>query len=1166
VNGGEAPFYRIGGTLPGDVPSYVPRRADIELYGRLTLGEFCYVLTTRQMGKSSLVVRVAKRLRSEPGNYVVVLDLSRYGQNLTIEQWYNGLIGDLGKELGLLREMQARPASQTGALQRWMQAIEEFALPQCPKRLVIFIDEIDIVRSLKFSTDEFFAAIREFYNRRSQDPQLERLTFCLLGVATPSDLIRDSQMTPFNIGHRIDLDDFRLEEAAHLAEGLGHEEATARRLLGRVFYWTGGHPYLTQKLCDKVARSVEVHGSKDVDRLCAELFLNAGAREKDDNLIFVRKHLLESGGDAAGILNLYARIRRGKRVRDDEPNPILSTMRLSGIVRSHRGDLRVRNRLYFRAFDEQWIRSNTPLDEARRQRAAFRRGLLRGAVIGACVLLALAGLAFCLWYWDSNLRVKSTYYTTVVRRFGVPEGIGPLPDEAARHRKATFRLLHRAGRVVRCEVVDATGAPSSRLGLDSFDLSHQQGAANRSAASPCRWDFLRDDDGHIISQMAYDRVGQLVETMIWTLSGGPAIARVHWTGSDGSPRHPSGSTADSVRVHLTPEGFAHEIRYVHGHGNHRNGSPRDRSLGRSFKVDPRGLTVGLTYVGGDGEPAGQADGCASETFAYDSEGREIQVTHLDGRGRPNRFHDGSCGRRTAYDRWGNPIEVTYLDEGGRPVSNNQGYARIVSEYDDRGNAVKQAYFDERGRPALHKDGYAGFTAAYDAQGNRTDVAYFDKAGARAFHKDGYSRAVTRHDAQGNETEESYLDEKDGPTIMRMGYARLRILYNDRGLKSAESYYGTDNDPVANDEGYASVTWEYDERGNQVRAEFCGPSGQLVATKDGYASWLARHDEQGNEISVAYFNTDGQPCRRRQGYARCDKTYSEAGSVIETAYFDERGQPVNRNLPNRSESYARLVLKYDERNRLVEVAAYDAQGKPTTYRGRFIRRTKMDEYGNPIRNTFLGTDERLLYYSRTAYGFRRNEVERRVFEPDGDFRVASSFHAEYDLRGNQVLRGSIDKDGRPSYFRFGYTRIESEYNGHGKCTQRAYYSADGRLVPGDSGYARGVKVYDRLGNVVSESYYAPDGTLTRVKAGGYARAERRFNHLGKLVEERFFGADAKPVLCDAGFARRTIDYDRGGILIQENLFDVADRPVGAILGSAHEAMWDDEEGSSGEILP
>src|SRR5262249_6520145 len=136
-----------------------------------------------------------------------------------------------------------------------------------PQRIVLFIDEIDTVRGLPFSTDEFFAAIRQCYNLRAEDPEFERLTFCLLGVASPTDLIRDSRLTPFNIGTRIELTDFTGEEALPLAAGLGdvhhgdtetrrantekaseRTEAEARRLLRRVLYWTGGHPYLTQRL------------------------------------------------------------------------------------------------------------------------------------------------------------------------------------------------------------------------------------------------------------------------------------------------------------------------------------------------------------------------------------------------------------------------------------------------------------------------------------------------------------------------------------------------------------------------------------------------------------------------------------------------------------------------------------------------------------------------------------------------------------------------------------------------------------------------------------------------------------------------------------------------------------------------------------------------------
>ncbi len=59
----QAPFYITGGTLPVDAGSYVPRAADEELYETLLARKFCYILTSRQVGKSSLMVRAAVRLR-----------------------------------------------------------------------------------------------------------------------------------------------------------------------------------------------------------------------------------------------------------------------------------------------------------------------------------------------------------------------------------------------------------------------------------------------------------------------------------------------------------------------------------------------------------------------------------------------------------------------------------------------------------------------------------------------------------------------------------------------------------------------------------------------------------------------------------------------------------------------------------------------------------------------------------------------------------------------------------------------------------------------------------------------------------------------------------------------------------------------------------------------
>jgi len=476
-------FFVAGGALQADADSYVARVADTELLEALRHGEFCYVLTSRQMGKSSLMVRTAVQLRQE-GSAVVIIDLTAIGQNLDVDQWYFSMLCHVGEKLDLEQEMEAYwDANQRRApLHRFIGAIKEVYLERKRKPLVIFVDEIDAVRSLqKFSADEFFAGIRECYNRRPEDPKLERLTFCLLGVATPSDLIRDERITPFNIGHAVELGDFTPSDAVVLAGGLSPHHDTARVLLDRVLWWTSGQPYLTQKLCAEVAQA-KVHLPRDVDAACERIFLSPEARERDDNLHFVRDRLLRSEQDRAALLDTYAKVCRGERLADDHLNPILNELRLSGVVRVVNGHLHPRNRIYSNVFDLKWVQKNLPNAEVRRQRAAFYRGVRRVAGVAAVVLIVMGALVLYAWRStqaekaateskrkaDENLlreagRTKAALdqlVQTQTKIEGLLEALTPLVTE-----KSGKLILDRAEDVVRSVTSSSADDPRVVLGV-----------------------------------------------------------------------------------------------------------------------------------------------------------------------------------------------------------------------------------------------------------------------------------------------------------------------------------------------------------------------------------------------------------------------------------------------------------------------------------------------------------------------------------------------------------------------------------------------------------------------------------------------------------------------------------------------------------------------------
>jgi WD40 repeat protein len=350
--------YKVGGSLSENAPSYVVRKADFDLYNELKAGNFCYIFNSRQMGKTSLQVRTIKRLQAE-GIACTTIDISGRGsKDINPEQWYAGIVYTLVANFEIANPSEFirtswKENSELSPLQRLDIFIEEILLEHTKSKIVIFIDEIDSILSLNFPCDDFFSWIRSCYEKRNFNKEFNRITFVLLGVATPSDLIADKVRTPFNIGSAIQVNGFKIDEISPLAAGFKEVE-NPQAVLKEVLDWTGGQPLLTQKLCDLLTGFPQLK-NQDVENIVRQKIIdNWESFDEPPHLKTIKDRVLRSKHNTGALLGLYQKILQlGQIPADDSPEQI--ELRLSGLVVENQGYLRVYNRIYATVFDLNWV-------------------------------------------------------------------------------------------------------------------------------------------------------------------------------------------------------------------------------------------------------------------------------------------------------------------------------------------------------------------------------------------------------------------------------------------------------------------------------------------------------------------------------------------------------------------------------------------------------------------------------------------------------------------------------------------------------------------------------------------------------------------------------------------------------------------------------------------
>ena len=359
---------------------YVERGADAQLRRVIDdMGRPAYVLVARQMGKTNLLLH-AKRSYQGPVDLFVYLDVSNPLE--TVSEFFNSIIDamiDTGRiDDAVVSEIYSyRKSNPPLAAHRVHERELRKVLDSIPGKVVIFLDEVDALGSRQYS-DQVFAYIRSVYfAARTNFPSFNRLSYVLSGVAEPSELIKNKEISPFNIGQKIYLDDFTKDEFSRFCEKADLKLDAGVK--NQVYAWTSGNPRMSWDLLSQLQNSYlenNVVTAATVDAAVRALYLENYDVPPVDHI----RNLVEKDGELQSAL-ISIHFGKAKAV----PSHVVNKLYLAGIAKlnSDNGILELRNRIISESLSVDWLQElegkhATPTERAY---AAYQQGRWADALV-----------------------------------------------------------------------------------------------------------------------------------------------------------------------------------------------------------------------------------------------------------------------------------------------------------------------------------------------------------------------------------------------------------------------------------------------------------------------------------------------------------------------------------------------------------------------------------------------------------------------------------------------------------------------------------------------------------------------------------------------------------------------------------------------------------------